>query len=207
LHPDGEEKTMPIGITFDETMAGAFALGQSDPEQGAEAGDVNGITLTMNATVKIPDQDKFIAEPAHQGSLSGSIDFPPLGEGMKSKNGIFNLFSPSGEAKLRYMVYELAFMVDTKPYYLAGKKHVRVDFGFDLWSDTTTLFTTLHEGEDASGTVVGAGVLRLDMGDSLRLMSTIKVTGTKSKTAQAAAVAKFGSFFMGELWDIYGPEL
>lgn len=198
---------MPIGITFDETMAGAFALGPSDPEQGAEAGNANGITLTMNASVKVPDLDKFIAEPTHQGSLTGSINFPPLGEEIKAKSGIFNLFSPSGEPNLRYMVYELAFMVGTDPYYLAGKKHVRDDFGFDLWSDTTTLFTTLHKGKDASSTIVGAGVLRLDMGDFLQLMSTIKVTGTKSKAAQAAAVAKFGSFFMGELWDIYGPEL
>ncbi|NKB54835.1 MAG: hypothetical protein GKS00_00705 [Alphaproteobacteria bacterium] len=197
---------MPIGITFDETMAGAFALGQTDPEKGADAGEAHGTALTMNASVKIADLDKFIAQPKHQGSLTGSIDFPPLGEGMKAKSGIFNLFSPSGEPNLKYMVYELAFMAGKEPYYLAGKKHVRDDFGFDLWSDTTTLYTTLHKGKDASGSVAGAGVLRLDMGDFLRLMSTIKVTGTKSKAAQAAAVAKFGSFFMGELWDIYGPE-
>mgnify|MGYP006203016461 FL=1 len=45
------------------------------------------------------------------------------------------------------------------------------------------------------------------MGDFLKLMSTIKVTGSKSAKERAATVAKFGRFFMGQLWNTYGPEL
>lgn len=198
---------MAIGITFDETMAGHFALNEADPEAGADRGENNGTTLAMHATVTIEDLDAFIADPKHQGGLKGTIDFAPLGMGMKAKSGVFNLFSPSKSADLKYMVYEMAFRHDGKPRYLAGKKHVHDDVGVDLWSDTTTLFTTLHDGEDASAPVIGAGVLRLDMGDFLKLMSTIKVTGTRSAVERATAVAKFGQFFMGELWDIYGPNL
>ena len=198
---------MPIGITFDETMAGAFALGPTDPESGAEAGRRAGSSLAMHATVSIPDLDAFIADPKHLGQLKGSIDFAPLGSGIPAKSGVFNLFSPSRAAEMKYMVYELAFQHDGKPHYLAGRKHVHDDPGFDLWSDTTTLFTTLHAGRDAKAPVVGAGVLRLDMGDFLKLMSTIKVTGAKSAKERAATVTKFGSFFMGELWETYGPEI
>lgn len=198
---------MAIGITFDETMQGDFALNETEPEAGAEKGRAARTTLAMHATVTIADLDAFIADPKHQGGLKGAIDFAPLGMGLKAQSGVFNLFSPGRSSDLKYMVYELAFRHGGKPHYLAGKKHVRDDFGFDLWADTTTLFTTLHEGADAKAPVVGAGVLKLDMGDFMKLMSTIRVTGTRSAADKAAAVAKFGQFFMGELWDIYGPEL
>lgn len=198
---------MPIGITFKETMAGAFALGPTDPEAGAEAGRRAGSRLAMHASVTIPDLDGFIADPKHLGKLKGSIDFAPLGEGIPAKSGVFNLFSPSRRSGLKYMVYELSFEHGGKPHYLAGKKHVRQDPGFDLWTDTTTLFTRLHAGRSEKAPVVGAGILRLDMGDFLKLMSTIKVTGTRSAKDSAAAVARFGSFFMGELWETYGPEI
>ncbi|MEQ8355890.1 MAG: hypothetical protein RH942_10175 [Kiloniellaceae bacterium] len=198
---------MPIGITFDETMAGAFALGPTDPEAGAEAGDRAGSSLAMHATVTIPDLEAFIADPKHLGKLTGNIDFGLLGTGMPAKTGVFNLFSPSRKSGLKYMVYELAFQHGGQPHYLAGKKHVHDDVGVDLWTDTTTLFTKLHAGRDEKAPVVGAGVLRLDMGDFLKLMSTVKVTGAKNARDKAAAVARFGRFFMGELWEIYGPEI
>lgn len=198
---------MPIGITFDETMEGGFALGAAEPEAGAKTGGLSGTKLAMHATVTIPDLDAFVADPKHLGRLKGSVDFAPLGTGIPAKAGAFNLFSPSGTPGLRYMVYELEFEHEGQPRYLSGKKHVHDDMGADLWSDTTTLFTRLHDGLDANAPVIGAGVLRLDMGDFLKLMSTIRVTGTRSAGERAAAVAKFGRFFMGELWDIYGPEL
>ena len=40
------------------------------------------------------------------------------------------------------------------------------DPGFDLWADTTTLFTRLHKGTDATGPVIGSGVLTLGVDDS-----------------------------------------
>jgi cholesterol oxidase len=198
---------MPIGITFDETMAGPFALGVDEPAAGAKAGRDAGTRLAMHATVSVPDLDAFLADSQHAGQLKGRVDFAPLGQGLAAPSGVFKLFAPSRKPGLKYMVYELAFEHDGKPHYLAGRKHVHDDPGVDLWTDTTTLYTTLHAGPDAKAPVAGAGVLRLDMGDFLKLMSTIKVTGTRSAKDRAAAVSTFGRFFMGELWDVYGPEI
>src|SRR5690606_20490521 len=100
------------------------------------------------------------------------------------------------------------FQHDGKTYYLAGRKEVRGDrAGLDLWPDTTTLFTTLHEGVDASGSVVGAGVLRLGVDDLARLVSTVRVTGPASAGERAKPIATCGAFFMGELWDTYAAPL
>lgn len=198
---------MPQGITFSETMAGPFALGDSEPEAGAGRGGQDGTTLTMNARVAVLDLDRFIADPDHLGGLSGTIDFPPLGMGLAATSGVFNLFSPTDDPDMKHMVYELAFEAGGQPYYVAGHKRVSNDRGFDLWSDTTTLHTTLYEGHGKDGRIVGAGVLSLGVPDLASLLSTVRVTGTDNPVEQATTVTKFGRFFLSELWDSYGPEM
>ena len=198
---------MPKGITFSETMSGPFAFGESDTEAGRENGRREGTRLTMNARVAVPDLDSFIADPAHLGELSGTVDVPGLGAGLTASRGVFNLFSPTDDPGMKHMVYELAVEPGGTPYYVAGHKRVHDDRGFDLWSDTTTLHTTLHEGHDKTGNIVGAGVLTLGVPDLAALLSTVRVTGADDPLEKAATVAKFGQFFMGELWDTYGPEM
>ena len=192
-----------IGVTFRETMTGGFALGESDPREGERKGRADGTMLALHANVAIPDLDRFISDPEHLGELSGSIEFGPFGGRIPGANGVFNLFSPSDAPKMKLMVYELGFEHEGKQYYLAGRKEVRDDPGFDVLSDTTTLYTTLHEGTDRTGPVAGAGVLSLGMGDLAALTRTIRVTGTRSRREQAAALASFGRFFVGELWDTH----
>jgi predicted acylesterase/phospholipase RssA len=197
----------PLGITFRETMAGPFALGAADPSAGEDAGRRAATTLTMHATVTVHDVQRFVADPTHTGELVGEIDFAPLGTGIPARSGVFRLFSPGDQPRLKLMVYELGFQHDGKRYYLAGRKEVRDDAGLDMLSDTTTLYTRLHAGDDATGPVVGAGVLRLDMGDFAKLMSTIRPVGARSVGEGAEAVLTFSRFFAGQLMDSYGGAL
>lgn len=192
-----------LGITFRETMKGGFSLGESDPAEGEKKGEKGGNTLSLHATISIDDIDRFISDPNHNGSITGSIDFTPFGNGIAASGGAFNLFSPSDDPKMKHMIYEMAFEHDGQSYYLAGKKEVRDDPGFDLWKDTTTLFTQLHTGKDKSGEVVGAGILSLGVKELAKMVSTMKAINAQSITEQAAAVLKFGRFFMGDLWDTY----
>lgn len=194
------------GISFAETMSGPFALGETDAQAGARAGKAAGHTLAMHAAVTIPDLDRFIADESHPGALTGTLDYAPLGTGIAARRGVFNLFSPGAESGTRYMVYELAFRHQGEDHYLAGRKIVRDDPGLDLWRDTTTLFTTLHRGGDASGPVIGAGVLSLGGRELGELVTTIRVTGAEGSANQAQALAKFGQFFLGQLWERYGPR-
>jgi len=192
-----------LGIRFDETMKGGFATGVVDPNAGRERGDMDGTMLAMHASVEIVDLERFIDEPEHLGGLSGTIDYPPLGMGLASHSGKFNLFSPANEPETKYMIYELGFLHDGQDRYLAGRKVVRDDPGFDLWSDTTTLYTRLHAGIDTAGEVIGAGVLTLGVSELKDLLSTLRVTGALEAADKASAIAAFGSFFLGELWDSY----
>jgi cholesterol oxidase len=194
---------MPGGITFNETMEGWFALGATTAEAGARRGEQDGTRLAMHATVTIDDLDRFITVREHPGSLIGTVDFQPLGLGLQARSGVFQLFSPGPGEDSRRMVYELAFQAGGKAYYLAGEKRVRNETGPDLWRDTTTLYTMLHEGSDRSGPAAGAGILTLGIAQLLALMSTFKpINGGDLST-----VAAFGRFFFGELWDVYAPHL
>lgn len=191
------------GITFRETMQGGFALGIIDPVAGAEAGKKNSTELAIHASITIRDLEQFIADPQHGGHITGTIDFPPLGIGIPADTGVFRLFSPTGDLHTRHMVYELAFDLNGQNYYLAGYKVVRKDTHLDLWSDTTTLFTTLHEGHDKSGNVVGAGVLSLGPVALMKLLTTVRATNAPTTADRARVIARFGEFFSGKLAESY----
>jgi hypothetical protein len=192
------------GITFRETLSGSFALGEHEPRAGERAGRAAGTTLTMHATIEIRDLTRFIADPTHTGSISGRIDFAPLGIGISAPTGLFNLFSPTGNRRRKLVMYELGFDTHGKSYYVAGHKEMQDDPGFDLWRDTTTLYTRLHEGTDASAPIVGSGVLRLVPTELMRLVASLHATNARSIVEQASTVARFGRFFLGELWETYG---
>ncbi len=196
-----------IGLTFRETMSGGFALGATDPESGRQKGQAGGTTLALHASVMIRDLERFLTESEHPGSLAGSIEFAPFGGTIIGTGGVFNLFNPSGEPGLKTMVYELGFRHAGKPYYLAGRKLVRESPAFDAWTETTTLYTVLHEGEDATGPIAGAGILSLGVADLIRMLGTVSTPGTDDAAQSAAAIARFGKFFLGQMWKSYGPHL
>lgn len=194
------------GIAFRETMSGPFALAESDPEAGAATGQRTGTTLALHASIAIPDLERFRAEADHAGEITGEVEFAPFGGRLGVTGGVFNLFERQADPGLKRMVYEVGFRHDGEDYYLAGHKDVRDDPGLDLWADTTTLYTRLHRGPSASGPVVGAGILSLGLPDLLRLVSTMRATGADGLADRAGAVAAFGRFFLGELWDTYAAQ-
>jgi hypothetical protein len=194
------------GLTFTETMAGDFALGDTDPRAPRTTSRGARSELAIHVTVHIDDIDRFIADAAHTGRLTGHVSSPLFGGDVPATAGVFNLFSPTDDPALTLMVYELAFQHDGKAYYLAGRKEVRDDPGFDLWSDTTTLFTTLHEGSERTGPVAGAGILRLGVGELLKLVRSMRATNTRSLEESARVVQRFGTFFLRSLWTSYGPK-
>jgi hypothetical protein len=192
----------PVGITFRETMRGGFALGVTEPKEGARRGELQGSEMALHADVVVPDVDAFVADPAHGGEMSGTVGVTGWAEKASGTRGVFNLFKPGGEPSLRLMVYELAIEHGGAQYYLAGQKVIRDDL-FEMWRQTTTLFTRLHRGADKQAPVAGAGIITVSVGGLVGVMTSLKAIGTDSKEEASKAVAKFGKFFMGGLWDSY----
>lgn len=200
---EGRMQLQTTGIQFRETMSGGVMPGESDYQQGEQLARVAGHILAMHAQVTIDDLERFIAEPEHAGRLAGSIDYPPFGKGIPATGGRFNLFMPAQQPNTKLMVYELGFEHGGEAYYLAGHKTVRDDPGIDLWSDTTTLYSRIHRGSDSSGEIVAAGILQLGMSELVKLLASMQVCGSDSVAEKGQTLARFGRFFLGELWDSY----
>jgi hypothetical protein len=195
--------TTKPGVSFRETMTGGFSLGETDPRAGEQSGDAAGTKLSLHCDINIQDIYGFMEDPQHFAPIQAWIDFAPLGMNLPASRAIFNLFRPGEDPKTKYFVYEAAFEVNGESYYLAGKKRVHDDRGFDMWADITTLFTLLHKGKDDSGPVVGAGVIYIKREQLINLIPTIHATNTSSAAESLKVLADFGRFFMGEIWDTY----
>lgn len=196
------QQTKP-GVSFRETMTGGFALGETDPRAGEKKGDDAGTKLSIHCDIDIKDIYAFMADPQHLAPITARVDFPPFGMNIPTTNAIWNLFRPGDEPQTKYFVYEMGFEHEGEAYYLAGKKFVHDDAGIDMWADITTLFTRLHQGRDATGPIVGAGVIYIKREQLIGLIPTIHATNTSSATESLKVLADFGRFFMGEIWDTY----
>ncbi|WP_433430877.1 hypothetical protein [Nonomuraea sp. CA-141351] len=73
-----------------------------------------------------------------------------------------------------------------------------------MWHDTSTLYVRILRGHtapagDAGAEVVAAGVIRILLPDFMHQLTTFRTWGPDG----AAAMVRFGRFFLGELWDAY----
>ena len=132
-----------------------------------------------------------------------------LGGKREVSKGWFNLFvDASGERPRKLMKYRLLFEDGERhPVTLSGFKEVEDDPGFDLWSDTTTLFTRIlaghvepGEGDDDAELVAG-GILHVLPQDFAVQLTTFRV----HPAHRADALARFSALFAGDLWEVFGP--
>ncbi len=185
-------------------MVGWFALGETDPLSGARKGKADGTTLTIRPIVTIDNLDVFHFDGEHTAQLESSVHFLPLlGATELVGTGTFNLFAPQGNTKLKLMKYAFPFTHEGQAYYFYGQKGIEDDPGFDLWQDTTTLFSTLHKGTHRDAPIIGAGVLRISLLGFIRQLMTMEVTHTESRIDKLSAYLFFANFFLKELRDTY----
>ncbi|MEP3678036.1 MAG: patatin-like phospholipase family protein [Paracoccaceae bacterium] len=189
------------GVTFRETMAGRLSFDTTDPEEGGK--DRNAIPLRLNATINIRDIRAFVADPNHRGKMAAHIYSPRLGRIRPATHSNFQLFSPTDDPDLVEMVYEMGVLLDGKQHWITGRKHVRRGPPWRMWKETTTLYSRLHEGKDASGKVVAAGVLRLGLFGFIALMTTLSSRDCRGFRQKFSAVACFAGFFAKSLHDTY----
>lgn len=204
--PSATKMKDPVpGIAFREQMEGWFALNETDPEQGARIGEEKGSTLSLQASIYVRDIAGFMENSDHSGTLNGYLSFEAFNDYLPAKTGVFNLFVEENEdTEVKWMIYEMAFTWDNQEYYLAGRKEVKDDPGFDLWKDTTTLKVQLFEGPDKSGNIVGAGILTLSVKELVKLIKSMHAIDASGTAEKMNLLTNFGTFFLEELWNTYG---
>jgi predicted patatin/cPLA2 family phospholipase len=199
-------------LSFRETMKGHVGLGARDFEEGARQGRQAGTDLEVHLTIAIDGVNRFVTRPEHDATITGTVVSPAFGGERPVTEGRFNLFVDQVNASEKRMLYRLFFTDGTgRPLTLSGRKEIRDDPGFDLWHDTTTLYTVVleghvPEGKDAQAPVVASGVISIHMLDFLRQLTTFRVTGP-TLGDRVSALTRFGRLFLGKLWDVYATGL
>ncbi|TDD82279.1 GMC oxidoreductase [Actinomadura rubrisoli] len=193
-------------LSFTEEMKGFVTYGVTDPRTGELAAGRR--RLSFRLTITAADADRFLAEPEHTARAEGWIDADGRGGRRPVQQGTFNLFVADGAEDRRLMKYRLYFTDgEDRPRTLSGHKNVLHGPPTRIWPDTSTLYVRLLEGhvaeEDESGAaVVAAGVLHIQLADFARQLTTFRTSGPGG----AASLIRFGRFFAGELWEVYGPD-
>jgi cholesterol oxidase len=196
-------------LSFTEEMKGYVTPGETDYDRGFRTGQTAGTFLMFHLTIQVSGVERFLAEPAHQARAEGYVQGDVVGGQRPVEQGIFNLFVDSPGPTHRRMLYRLWFTgADGAPLTLVGFKDIRHSPGFDIWADTTTLFTRIlrghvDAGQDAGAEVVAAGILHIYHADFLKQLTTIRVTAP-TQVERLELLGRFGAFFFGSLWDVYG---
>ncbi len=195
-------------VSFTEDMKGFMALDVDDPEQGAALGRQLGHHLMFHLTITTDDVDRFVSDPAHEGTATGYVESDLLGGRRPVERGWFNLFTRDEDPARRRMLYRLHFSDGGgNELTLLGHKDVHDDPGVDVWRDTSTLFVRVLAGHvppgGAEGRVVGAGVITIHVPDFLRQLTTFRTSGPRP----AHSLESFSRLFLGQLWEVYGSRL
>jgi cholesterol oxidase len=127
---------------------------------------------------------------------------------MTATGGVFNLFiQDPDQSNVQQMRYQINLTSqEGRTYFFQGFKAIHDDPGFDLWTDTTTLYITVYEGETGESPVLGRGILKIEADDFRRQLTTMQVNNASGLGQRIAAQARFGRYFAGHLWDSYGSN-
>lgn len=202
----------PIAFQFTEEMKGYLAAGETSYEDGFRQGKASNSSFMFHLTIKTGDVDEFLASPEHAAQTLGYVVSDLIGGHRPVLKGIFNLFVDTADQNRKEMRYRLFIEnASGQPMTMSGFKRIQDDVGPDVWKDTTILFTNLYLGhlqadQEASANPFATGILHILLPDFLHQLTTMRADAP-SFPARFGAVERFGKFFFGALWDVYGPSL
>jgi predicted patatin/cPLA2 family phospholipase len=201
----------PSRLSFTEEMKGFVALGETDYDRGYRLGRDRGTACMFHLTISIDGVDTFVTNPDQAARAEGFVRCDALGGQLPVTEGVFNLFVDQQDPTHKRMLYRLLLDAGGRPLTLSGYKEITDRSGFDVWRDTTTLFTRIFEGHvqaeaEAAAAPLVCGILTIHLPDFLHQLTTFRVEAP-TELARASALARFGTFFLGNLWDVYGQRV
>lgn len=207
---------LKTGIEFTETMKGYistdFASGEKvdDYENAAKKGENADSNIEFTLTIDSNDLNTLIESPQHNARIMGTVIAPSLSnQPLAVSNGVFNLFLVYPETPdTRHMVYKMQLTSESgEQFFFSGYKIIKDNPIISVWHDASTLYTTIYKGNSTDGEVVSKGVLHIKPSDFLIQMTTLNVTNADNLEDKLKAVARFGKYFAGVLWQSYGGVL
>ena len=197
-----------VGLRFTEKMKGFFSTKVTDDfAKGSAQGKQDNSSLEFILTVIADDLNRLLTDPDHPGRMVGTVTAPALSaKPLTVSQGEFHLLvADPTRVDTRLMKYDMNLTSEEgKTYVFNGTKIISNDGILNIWRDTSTLYITIS---DPAGAVVGKGILVIETEDFMRQMTTMEITNAKDDQERLSSVIRFGQFFAGALFDIYGSAL
>jgi predicted patatin/cPLA2 family phospholipase len=205
-------------LSFSEEMNGWFSFAEGDPSSAARRGRAEDTRLKLHLDVHVDGIARFVVDPDRTARVEGWLHAEALGGRCVVESGELNLFSSDPDPGATTMRYTLRFRDAVgHPLTLVGLKRLADDPGWDLWSDATTLFVTLHAGhldaaaddpssDAGSQGLLGSGIVRISPLGVLGQLLSVR-SDARSLPQRAEAAMRFGQFFLGRLFDVYGQPV
>ena len=214
--------TVETKLSFTEEMTGYMTLGETDYDKGFRNGRDADTGIMFHLTITVNGVNRFVTDPNHDtDDLVGYVKCDALGGQMNVEKAAFNLFIDDADPSIKRMLYRLFFRNEQGELFtLSGHKIIKDDPGFDLWSDTTTLYTRILKGhitaqeeaaleqnpEQLAEAIAGSGIIVIPFFSFLKQLTTFRTEGP-TFSDRTSAMARFGRLFMGKLWDVYARNV
>jgi hypothetical protein len=209
--PQAPPPAEPSTLSFTEDMREFVMPGEVDFEDGFRRARKEGVRLSFHLAITVDNVDAFVTSPQHAARITRHVSSDTLGDEHPVEEGSFQLFVDPGQPGRKEMRYRLHFQDrDGAPFAIVDTKVVADDMGADIWSDTTTLYTSIlpervAPGKDDNADVAAAGIISIHLLDFLGQLTTFRVGGPVA--ARPAALTRFGNLFLGKLWDVYARRI
>ena len=222
------------GFAFTETMSGHVSLYDvthpgpkaqrvSDDYSVATAwGRAKGTSMRFRLTIATDSLNHMTTDAKHPGTITGTVTCDALGaEPMPVRNGSFSLLAVDETTAERWIMrYDMVLDRPAGPCRFRGYKILKERPGSDVWTDVTTLFVTVHDGDDGTGPLLAQGILTLGLDDLMWQSSSVTLTPPgnllddiirrfpHAGTALSIVyLGKFAGFFALTLFRAYGGVL
>ena len=189
-------------------MVGHFSTRILDDGRRAEEdGRATGSTFEVILTIVAEDLERLVTDETYESGMVGTARAPALSaQPLAVTEGRFRLLSADpGRAGGKNMHYGMKLTsIEGNSYWFEGTKYIKDDAGLDLWADSTTLYIAVSQGGAPGGALLGRGVLHIRATDFFKQLRATRAVNAHSASERLRAVARFGTYFAGNLWDVYG---
>lgn len=189
--------TPAVGLAFQARLSGSWEWERAGMD--AEHGPVR-----CELHITIDDVDRFLADPAHVGIVTGRIAVDGLtgAGGADVHNGVWNLFE-RGTGLEREMRFALPFHgKDGTLYVLRATRLLRPRSGLRLWAENTTLDFHIGPEAEPNAPALGRGVLRIGLFGVLSLAASLHATRAPNRAVARRAVLDFLDFYAANLKEV-----
>lgn len=184
------------GLRFSESLSGYLGEG-ADFWEAHRDGRARGQSARFWVTVRIPDLDRFLAEPEHIAALTGRLSVAGLGTAPVD-DGRLHLFTRRGQEGL--LLYYLPFAKNGERYLLWGEKRLHYARGLAAWRQMTMLYTELaRRGDGGPQALLARGVLKIGPWQVLLQALSFRPLGTLNPLRAMGDYLRFLRFSSREI--------